>query len=85
MYDRNSQQKELSFYDLQLEIVNAPFSRMLNEVRLAGGCQTTVPHSTIRIHTPWRCYDFWNWKVDVVSVAYANSDATETRKGTMDL
>lgn len=44
-----------------------------------------MPHSTVRVNGPRVGYDFWNWKIDVVSVAYAYCDATETRKSPMNL
>lgn len=55
------------------------------KIRLACGCQATMPHAAVRIDNPGFRDDFWNWKVDIMSIAYTHCDTTISSKCTVNL
>lgn len=44
-----------------------------------------MPHTTVGVHNLGIRDDFGDWKVDIVSVAYAHCDATVSSKCSMNL
>lgn len=57
----------------------------LDEVRLSCGSEAPMPHSAVWIHRSWVTNDFWNGKIDIVSIADPNRDATVSCKCSMNL
>ena len=55
------------------------------EVRLAGGGEASMPHTTVGIHHPRSMDYFGNWEVDVMSIANAYGNPTESCKCSMYL